>query len=80
MPKEIDRNFLDLDSPADREVRIFFDDDNPEVIGLEIDTPPNGKVVIRMGLDDAKKLATRIYATVKKLRGELPERDPKRAH
>jgi hypothetical protein len=75
MPKEIDRSFLDLDSPGDREVRIFFDEDDPEVIGLEIDTPPNGKVVIRMGLDDAKKLAARIYGAVARLRGELPDRD-----
>ena len=80
MPKEIDRSFLDINSPADREVRIFFDADNPEVIGLEIDTPPNGQVVIRMGLDDAKKLATRIYGAVKQLRGELPERDLSRAN
>ena len=80
MPKEIDRTFLDTDSPADREVRILFNEDDPDILGLEIDTPPNGKVMIRMGLDDAKKLATRIYAAVKLRRGELPERDPTHAH
>jgi hypothetical protein len=80
MTNEIDRSFLDIDSPADREVRILYNEDDAETLGLEIDTPPNGKVMIRMGLDDAKKLATRIYAAVKLRRGELPERDPKHAH
>jgi hypothetical protein len=80
MVKEIDRSFLDIDSPADREVRILFNEDDPDILGLEIDTPPNGKVMIKMGLDDAKKLATRIYAAVKLRRGELPERNPKHAH
>jgi hypothetical protein len=80
MPKEIDRSFLDIDSPADRQVRIFFDDDDPDILALKIDTPPNGAIAIRMGLSDAQKLATRIYAAVKLRRGELPERDPKHAH
>ena len=80
MIKEIDRTFLDTDSPADRQVRIFFDDDDPDILALKIDTPPNGAIAIRMGLDDAKKLATRIYAAVKLRRGELPERDLSRAH
>ncbi len=80
MPKEIDRSFLDIDSPGDREVRILYSEDEPDILALEIDTVPGGKVTIKMGLDDAKKLATRIYAAVKLRRGELPERDLSRAN
>jgi hypothetical protein len=72
MQVEIDRAFLDETQPTDSAMRLRYAD-NGEGLVIEI-AAEHGTISVTLELEDAKKFATRIYAAVKRARGELPER------
>src|SRR5947208_7728119 len=77
MRKKKERSFLDVDSPADRGVRFYLDPNDPDVIAVEIDVEEAGTMRLRMGVNDAKKLACRLYAVAEEGRWRAADSRPR---
>ena len=70
-----DLEYLHLDQPTDTSVKLDLDIRNEKVIvRIFIDQE---RISIPLDVDDAKKLAVRIHAAAKMLRGELIEKNTK---
>lgn len=73
--KPLDTTYLDVESPADSEVRFLRDETDNTVMLIEIDMP-NETLRLRMTLAEAKKLAVRWFTAAKQIGGELgPNRE-----
>lgn len=72
-------DYLFDEQASDVQVRIGVSADNPEFISVQIDAD-TGMFTMNLGIDDAKKLATRIWATAKLARGELRLNDPRHSN
>jgi phage-related tail fiber protein len=74
----LDTEFLSEEQDSDLRVRVYASPANSEFISLQIDTDnPSGTLTITLEIDDAKKLATRIWTATKLARGELQEIIPR---
>lgn len=74
-----DTNYIFDEQASDHRVRVNASPDNPEFISVQIDADA-GVFTMRLAIDDAKKLATRIWAAAKLARGELQLNDPRHAN
>lgn len=76
-----DTEFLSETQDTDTRIRIYATPERPESISLMFDTiNPVGTVTVSLEIDDAKKLATRIWSAVKLAKGELQLKDPRHAN
>lgn len=76
----LDQSYLYQEQSTDKGITILRPKDGSEFLILDVVAESGNGCMLKLDFDDAKKLAVRIYATIKQARGELPERDLKNAN